>query len=79
MELHLIDYPDQWDAVQIVERAASQVWDETLAVRCPLLDSRRDVIPAIDSDAVWNQEGYKLLRRIETRIMDGWRGNQAAN
>jgi hypothetical protein len=68
MESNLIDYPDQWDAVQIVETAIYQVWDETLAVLVPALDSRRDVIPNMAADAVLETPAYQMLHRIGERI-----------
>ena len=68
----LIDYPDQWDAAQLVAVAMSQVWDEVLAVECPLLDSRREVIPQVHVDRVFGSTGYRMLNRVERRIRESW-------
>ena len=62
-----IDYPDQWDAAQIINVAMAQVWDEVLAVECPLLDSRREVIPQVHVDRVFGSTGYRMLNRVERR------------
>jgi len=68
----LIDYPNQWDAVQLLEVRLSQVWDETLAVVCPTLDSRYDVIPHEYVDAVFNSPSYVMIQRVQSRILESY-------
>ena len=68
----LIDYPEQWEATQLIGVAQSQVWDEILAVECPLLDSRRDLIPDAACAVVFTSPAYRLLSRIEARIRQSW-------
>ena len=68
MTRSLISYPDQWDAVQLCSAAQSQIWDEVLAVVCPDLDSRYDVIPDRFTNQVFANPGYQLLDRVQDRI-----------
>ena len=72
MEQHLIDCPDQWDAAQLIAVAKSQVWDETIGVLAPELDSRRDIIPDAITDRVFASPAYQLLSRIDARIRESW-------
>lgn len=78
VEHSLISNPNAWDAMQTVNAAQTQIWDEIVAASCDL-DSRREVIPDAVTCLVFSNPGYRLLSRIGERIRESWRCGDMEN
>jgi len=68
----LIDNPNAWDAMQLLTKCQTHIWDETIAVLAPEMDSRRQVIPDHITSRVFSDPGYELIARIESRVRESW-------